>query len=336
MHEHLPLLLNKGSSLLREIGHFARHFARFAGLGLVWIRAWPGTFSGRPVDKGGITGRGKDSNRLGYSTVKQGALPDGRRRTQPLREGLSDVSGIAGRISDRSKHQNVIISIHIPKTGGTTFVEVLRKCAEEVLYLDYSQEGGLGSTALFRRGKRLKPPFESVIDDLETLQGRSVIHGHFAPKKYSGRFPNAIYVTWLRDPAERVVSHYLYWQRSYLPGDPLWEQVVGQKLSLEQFAQLAFARDVYFRWFSPLGVERFDFIGIMEEYDRSLELFRRLICPDTQLDSTLRNRNPNRQGNFYDMGPELRRKILELNQRDAYVYLDGVRRFRSLCAHVGI
>ena len=101
-------------------------------------------------------------------------------------------------------------------------------------------------------------------------------------------------------------------------------------MSLEQFTGLDFARDVYFRWFSPSGVERFDFVGIMEEYDRSLELFRRLICPDIQLDTTLRNHNPNRRGNFYDLGPELRRKILELNQRDAYVYLDGVRRFRSL------
>jgi hypothetical protein len=109
-----------------------------------------------------------------------------------------------------------------------------------------------------------------------------------------------------------------------------------QKMTLEQFAQLDFARDVYSRWFSTLGVERFDFVGMMEEYDRSLELFRRLICPDIQFDARLRNYNPNRQGNFYDVGSELRRKILELNQRDAYIYLDGVRRFRELCAQVGL
>ena len=336
MHEHLPLLLNKGNTFLRELGHFVRHFARVAGVGLVWIRAWPGMFSGRADDSGEVTARARKSNRLGYSTAEKGVLRDGRRRTPSRRQGPSGVSGITSRTSGGSENQKLIISIHIPKTGGTTFVDVLRKCAEEVLYLDYSQEGGLGSTALFRRGKRLKAPFDSVVDDLASLQGRSVIHGHFAPKKYSGRFPDAVYVTWLRDPVERVVSHYFYWQRSYLPGDARWEQVVAQKMSLEQFAQLDFTRDVYSRWFSPLGVERFAFVGIMEEYDRSLELFRRLICPDIQLDTTLRNQNPNRGGNFYDLGPELRRKILELNQRDAYVYLDGVRRFRSLCAQVGL
>ena len=40
----------------------------------------------------------------------------------------------------------------------------------------------------------------------------------------------------------------------------------------------------------------------------ALELFRRLVCPDIQFDTTLRNYNPNRRGNFYDLGPELRRK----------------------------
>jgi hypothetical protein len=334
MHEHLPLLLNKGNTLLRELGHFVRHFARVAGIGLVWIRAWPGMFSGRAADNGDVAGRAGISNRLQFSTAKQQALPDGRAHTQPRQEGVRDISGNAGGISDRSKNQKVIISVHIPKTGGSTFVKILRKCAEEVLYLDYDL-GGSPAVLLHRR-RPLTVPFESIADDLESLPGRSVIHGHFAPKKYSGRFPNAIYVTWLRDPVERVVSHYFYWHRTYLPGDPLWEQVVGQKLSLEQFAQLAFARDVYSRWFSPLGVERFDFIGIMEEYDRSLELFRRLICPEVKFRMTVKNSNPNRQGNFYDLGPELRRKILELNQRDAYLYLDGVRRFRSLCAEVGI
>jgi Sulfotransferase family len=333
MHAHLPSLLTKASSLLPHIVHFFRHFVRFIDVGLLSTQAWLGIRSRKQREEGEIDEHAKTPNRLACPRPTLDLVPKLGELVQP---DLADPSLVAAENADQRTRKNLIISVHIPKTGGTTFVEVLRKCAQEVLYLDYSQEGGLGSTALFRRGKRLKAPFESVIDDLESLQGRSVIHGHFAPKKYSGRFPNATYVTWLRDPAERVVSHYFYWQRSYLPGDARWEQVVMQKMTLEQFARLDFARDVYFRWFSPLGVERFDFVGIMEEYDRSLELFRRLFCPDIQLDTTLRNYNPNRGGNFYDLGPELRRRILELNQRDTYVYLDGVRRFRSLCAQVGI
>jgi len=52
MHEHLPLLLNKGNILLRELWHLLRHVARFADVGLVWFRGWPGISSGRSVDSG--------------------------------------------------------------------------------------------------------------------------------------------------------------------------------------------------------------------------------------------------------------------------------------------
>jgi hypothetical protein len=238
-------------------------------------------------------------------------------------------------IADRLKSKNLIISIHIPKTGGTTFVDMLRNCAEEVLYLDYEYEGPSPS-ALFRRGEPLAMPFESIVSDLESLPGRSVIHGHFPAEKYISKFPNAVYVTWLRDPVERVVSNYLYWQRSDVTGDRRWEGVIAQKLSLEQFAESDFARDLQRAFLYPLAVEDFDFIGITEEYDRSLELFRRLFCPGISFRSTMLNRNPDRQGEFYELEPELRKKILNLNEHDAHTYLDGVRRFRYLCKQVGL
>ena len=204
-----------------------------------------------------------------------------------------------------------------------------------MLYLDYGVEGP-APTALFRHGKQITAPPESITSDLDSLPGRSVIHGHFPAKKYSDRFPNAIYATWLRDPVERVVSNYLYWQRSHIPGDERWEQVTAQKMSLEQFAQLDFARDLQQAFLSPLTVEEFDFVGITEEYDRSLELFRRLFCPDTRLDAMAQNDNPNRQGKFYDLDPKVRKKIQLLNERDVHTYVDGVRRFRYLCEQVGL
>lgn len=128
----------------------------------------------------------------------------------------------------------------------------------------------------------------------------------------------------------------MYWQRSRVPGEPLWERFTAEQTSLEQFAQLDFVRNLQQKYLIPLAVEEFDFIGITEEYDRSLELFRRLFCPEAQFDATVRNENPNRQGKFYDVDPELRKKILQCNERDASTYLDGVRRFHHLCEQMGI
>ena len=84
-----------------------------------------------------------------------------------------------------------------------------------------------------------------------------------------------------------------------------------------------------------MAVEEFDFVGITEEYNRSLELFRRLFYPEGSLDVTAHHQNPNRKSKFYDIYPDLRKKILELNEQDAYTYLTGVRRFRYLFDRVG-
>ncbi len=276
----------------------------------------------------------KPPNPSECSAPDRNGLVGPEKLAQRKRPGLANGRFVSRKIAAHP-NEKLIISVHIPKTGGTTFVEVLRKCAEEVLYLDYGLEP-LAPTALFRRGKLITVPFESIINDLELFPGRSVIHGHFPAKKYSDPFPNAVYVTWLRDPVERVLSNYLYWQRSDIPGDRRWEQVTAQNMSLEQYAQLDFARDLQEAFLSPLTVEEFDFIGITEEYDRSLELFRRLFCPDTRLDATAQNENPNRQGKFYDLDPEVRKKIRLLNERDVHTYVDGVRRFRYLCEQVGL
>jgi hypothetical protein len=333
MREHLPSLLIRTSVLLRAGSRFFRRFAHPLGVGLLSARSWPWISSRRPPGKGSITVANPPRKAWGSSTVEKQNLCKRGDSRQPEALGAS---GFPTETADRRKNKNLIISIHIPKTGGTTFVEVLQSCAEEVLYLDYDLGGGKAApTALFHRGKTITAPLESIISDLESLPGRSVIHGHFRAKKYTGRFPHAVYVTWLRDPVERIISNYLYWQRSHIPGDRRWEQFTAQKMTLEQFSR-KLARNNQQAFLSPLAVEEFDFIGITEEYDRSLELFRRLFCPEAQFDATVQNKNPNRQGKFYDLDPQLRKKILQFNERDAYIYVDGVRRFRYLCAQVGL
>ena len=37
-----------------------------------------------------------------------------------------------------------------------------------------------------------------------------------------------------------------------------------------------------------------------------------------------------------NLAPDLRKKILKLNERDVYTYVDGLPRFRRLCDQVGI
>ena len=228
---------------------------------------------------------------------------------------------------------DLIISVHIPKTGGTTFLEVLRGVAEDVVYLDYG--AGTAPTGLYRGGIKVADQF-APIPNFDSMFGRSVIHGHFRMGKYFPKFPKATYVTWLRDPVERLASHYFFWQRTTFKTDPLWNKVIGEKMSFEQFAQMDIARNVQHRFLSPAGVDGFAFAGITEEYERSLELFRRLICPDLEIVPTMQNANPNRLNGSYDLDPEVRERILLLNELDVAIYASGLRRFRRLCEQTGI
>jgi hypothetical protein len=63
----------------------------------------------------------------------------------------------------RIKDKKLVISVHIPKTGGTSFVDLLKTVAEEVLYLDYGNDV-FAATAVYRRGQRVEQTFESIKD----------------------------------------------------------------------------------------------------------------------------------------------------------------------------
>jgi hypothetical protein len=239
-----------------------------------------------------------------------------------------------GKIASKS----LIISVHIPKTGGTAFSEVLKTIAQEVFYMDYGSQI-FSPTAVYRRGQLADQPFDSLADG-ELLAGRSVIHGHFRILKYLKRFPEASYVTWLRDPVERIASHYFFWQRSAhkhgFMNDPLCNRVITGKMSLVEFAELDAVRNRQYEFLKPVGPDYCDFIGITEDYERSVRLFQKLFCPELVITTQLQNQNPDRQKGFYKLERGVREKILQANDLDVRTYLQGLHRFRVLCDEMGV
>ena len=100
---------------------------------MYWYRILPLISFRRPEGEPEIKGRGKvyDGSR---SSITKGEILTKTDEFVQVREDHLDGDLFTSReASDRQKNKNLIVSIHIPKTGGTTFVEVLRKCAEEVL-----------------------------------------------------------------------------------------------------------------------------------------------------------------------------------------------------------
>jgi hypothetical protein len=98
-----------------------------------------------------------------------------------------------------------LISFHIPKTAGTSFSEILQKQYGKKLLKIYDQP-------LLDQCKSSDLP-------VSKLQKFSAIHGHFmASKAWLKAFPDAYFITWIRDPYERLCSHYTFWQHTKTPG----------------------------------------------------------------------------------------------------------------------
>ena len=160
----------------------------------------------------------------------------------------------------------LMVSVHLPKTAGTSFRATLEDHFGPRLRSDYD-DMPLHKGAAERNLAGLEG---AVANFLGNFDGVGCIHGHFLPMKYlllRDRL-NTEFVTWLRHPVDRLVSHYDFWKRQYDPATagPLHRTVVAQDWSLERFCLSEELRDVYatFLWAFPL--EYFAFVGIVEHY----------------------------------------------------------------------
>jgi hypothetical protein len=113
--------------------------------------------------------------------------------------------------------KETIIFLHIPKTGGRSLQNIiLRQYSDKEVITD-AHEKLQEITAWSDEQKR----------DIHYIQGHFVFGIH-------NMFPQECkYITLLRDPVERVISHYYYIKRS--PGHPLNRLVEEQRLDLEGY-----------------------------------------------------------------------------------------------------
>lgn len=222
----------------------------------------------------------------------------------------------------------LMVSIHIPKTGGGSFRSILEAYAEGHFQRDYADRPLAPGTVRQRfRLATSRPRLEP---------GTRVVHGHFIATKYWRRYPDARYVAWFRDPVERLASHYHYWKRSPDLEHPTCRRLIDEDLSLQAFAALPEMRDVQARLLGEVPVERLDFAGLTERYDDSLELFRRIFAPSLEVKTKPRHVNAEREGERYQIDPAVRSAIRELNRSDVQLYADAQARFAALAAEHGM
>lgn len=173
----------------------------------------------------------------------------------------------------QSLEPSLLVSVHLPKTAGTSFLNILEQHYGKRLWRDYADRP-LHSG---RRSVRARAFTQGVKAGLFSgaLKDVDCIHGHFLPLKYRflARRRSLGFITWLRDPVERLASHYHYWLRSYDPAQAgrLHRRVVEEGWDLERFCMSEELRNIYSRFLWGFPLERFDFLGLTEHFASDLD-----------------------------------------------------------------
>lgn len=213
----------------------------------------------------------------------------------------------------------MLISVHLPKTAGVSLRKSLEECFGNRLLTDYG-DFPINTTP---KRRKIKALYNLLCNSMIDFSKIECIHGHFLPLKY---LPLAIryntnFITWMRDPIERIASHYHYWKREYDPNNapPLQKKVIMENWSLEKFCFSNELKNLYtqFLWGFPINL--FKFIGITEKYEEDFVLLSEFFLKQTT-NIRFENMNTTKNNDKYISNKNLRKKLENHHAMDMKLY----------------
>ena len=217
-----------------------------------------------------------------------------------------------------------LLSLHVPKCGGSALGTALRNVYSDALLEDYADRPGDPASPM-----NMDPDgfYARTRDSLPALlRGKRAVHGHFHPKKYQplrATFRMAI----IREPIARLVSHYHYWKTSPRHGHCLHDYFLERDLDLEAFARLPLIRRFYTGvFFAGMTLNDFDFIGQQEDLSKAVARLAQSIGRPLQLGVEKKRDTPEYNRAIAEIGYDsaLRDRLASLLADDIRFY-DSVR-----------
>lgn len=210
----------------------------------------------------------------------------------------------------------VIISVHIRKCAGTTLRLGLEQCLGPRVLFDYGDE--IGSSWPSSVAKRTRRLAKAQSRPRPLVRDFDLIHGHFYRSKYDFLPGPRRYMTFLRDPVQRVLSNYFYLKRNLGRQNP--DSILVNRLgfSLLEFAQHADNQNLQSQYLQSETLDGLDFVGIVENYaDSVARMNARLELQVPVTDA--HNVNAEAQGD-YTVSPKDRAVIEDCNRVDLRLY----------------
>jgi len=194
---------------------------------------------------------------------------------------------------------NNFFFIHIPKTAGTSF----RKSLEDkyAVMADYGAQSA--ETDPFLKGAIYTNNSPLLLKNkLKTLKD-TWLTGHVPLKKYSNMVSARYIVTFVRDPVERVISHYNH-SVSYQ----------GFKGDLSSFLKGPQASNFQRKNLNPMPLGLIGYIGLTDCYDESIALINGYY--ELNLDAKNTNVNKSKAIEQEAISADLKKQLLEQNKQD--------------------
>lgn len=217
-----------------------------------------------------------------------------------------------GKIANRIE----LVSIHIPKTAGTSFRNVLKGVYGRKSVVRFDIRSG---------GRKIELERKAFTGSKLPAKVR-VIHGHFRYRDLVDLLdiPETIpVITWMRDPVERVISNYFY--LSGILAKELQEEKKGLNIlakmqrSLIEYARNEISRNRMHKFLDGMSVDKFRFIGIQEHYEEDLaDLMAELGFKDYPVFHV------NVTGKKHEVPEEIIEEIKSLNALDIALYEEAL------------
>lgn len=156
--------------------------------------------------------------------------------------------------------------LHMPKCGGTSTRLLFEQQSKRQVLLDYD------SHFKYPIEQRMDMLLDSLFTPTPVAPG-ALVFGHFFPIKYLATQQASDYklVTILRDPLDRLYSHYQFWCQHEFPDHYLWRQMRALNWSFRDFALSQEMKNFYSQYLFQVPLRAFQYIGLFEDFEHSIQ-----------------------------------------------------------------
>jgi len=220
----------------------------------------------------------------------------------------------------------MIVSVHIPKTAGTSLRVGLERALGSRLLLD--NEDRPLARGPEHDARRARSAAEVRADPDRLVRDYDAVHGHFVASKYLPLGERAQFAVFLRDPVSRTLSQYRHWRRDPNAPNPIAARICDGAVGPADLAEMPEYRHIYADFLGGIDLARFAFVGLSEHYDTSLALFRAVFGIDLPV---LHENAGSGPAEADDIGADELARVKAAQTDNALMYDRGRRRFEALC-----